>query len=481
MSSNAKPKSNVGRGISKAANSPWFFFWIFSGTILCIAIVVFFTPMDPIPTNQETPSVETKNPAAFSLASLENIRRELFHPSYPSTSVDQLQAELTSTAERLMSQFPRSPEAYHVAAMVFSELKQSQNAESAWRKCIEFRPTESGPYVGLASLLLDKGGDEEAISLLEQLRESSVRSGELFSELARGLINLGELEKAKLILDDGIKEFPKEAGLWRNKGILETQVREFENAELSLRRSIELGDRTNSTVNALVTVLMRNQKPEEANRIRQANLVEKEVSESEKSDTFQIDYEKALRKVAVRLLRLSSAVAIKEIQFEMAERFLTRAISLIPDELECYMELSSLFRKAKRLDKAIACQIELLDRQPENVLNYINLASVASQTGDFEFANLTLINAAKRFPDVPYPLGELARLALAKGDFDASRGWLAKAISLEPNNVEWYFMAAMVAREKGNKEEFLSMINQASKLAPSDPRLNQYRDPTSNH
>jgi tetratricopeptide (TPR) repeat protein len=480
MSSNPKPNPNVGRAISKAANSPWIFFWIFSGTILCIAIVVFFTPMDPIPTNQKIPSVETKNPAAFSPASLESIRRELFPNSDQSTSVEQLQSELASTAELLMSQFPRSPEAYHVAAMIFSELKQSQNAESAWRKCIEFRPTESGPYVGLASLLMDKGGDEEAISLLEQLRGSNVGTGEVFSELARGLINLGELAKAKLILDNGIREFPKEAGLWRNKGILEAQVREYENAELSLKRSIELGDRTNSTVNALVTVLIRNQKAEEANRIRQDNLVEKEVSESEKSDTFQIDYEKALRKIAVRLLRLSSAVAIKEIKFELAEGFLTRAISLIPDELECYMDLSSLFRKTKRLDKAIACQVELLDRQPENVLNYINLASVASQAGDFEFAYRTLERATKRFPDVPYPLGELARLALAKRDFDGARGWLAKAISLEPNNVEWYFMSAMVAREKGNKEEFSSMINQASKLAPSDPRLNQYRDPASN-
>ena len=481
MSSNPKPKSTFGRAISKAANSPWIFFWVFSGTILCISIVVFFTPMDPIPTGQETPNVETKNPAAISPASLENMRRELFPLVDQSTSVEQLQSELSSTAELLMSQFPRSPEAYHVAAMIFSELKQTQNAESAWRKCIEFRPTESGPYVGLASLLMDKGGDEEAISLLEQLRGSSVRTGEVFSELARGLINLGELEKAKLILDDGIREFPKEAGLWRNKGILETQVREFENAELSLRRSIELGDRTNSTVNALVTVLMRNQKAEEANRIRQANLVEKEVSESEKSDTFQIDYEIALRKVAVRLLRLSSAVAVKEIKFEMAERFLTRAISLIPNELECYMDLSSLFRKTKRLDKAIACQVELLDRQPENVLNYINLASVASQTGDFEFANRTLLNATKRFPEVPYPLGELARFALAKGDFEGARAWLAKAISLEPNNVEWYFMSAMVAKEKGNKEEFSLMMNQASKLAPNDPRLNHYRDPASNH
>ena len=145
------------------------------------------------------------------------------------------------------------------------------------------------------------------------------------------------------------------------------------------------------------------------------------------------------------------------------------------------MDLSSLFRKTKRLDKAIACQVELLDRQPENVLNYINLASVASQTGDFEFANRTLLNATKRFPEVPYPLGELARFALAKGDFEGARAWLAKAISLEPNNVEWYFMSAMVAKEKGNKEEFSLMMNQASKLAPNDPRLNHYRDPASNH
>ena len=75
-------------------------------------------------------------------------------------------------ADLLALEFENSAESLHVAAMIFAELKQTNKAESIWRKCTDLKPKDLGPYVGLATVLSQRGDDTQSVQLLEEVRKS---------------------------------------------------------------------------------------------------------------------------------------------------------------------------------------------------------------------------------------------------------------------------------------------------------------------
>ena len=187
-----------------------------------------------------------------------------------------------------------------------------------------------------------------------------------------------------------------------------------------------------------------------------------------------------LRALAVRLFRMAASVASNQKQSVIAEQWLLRCVAIRPNDLETYMDLSSLYRRENRIEDALEVQERLLQLQPQNVLNYVNLASVAFQLGRFDQAERVLVEATKACPDEPFPFGELARINLAKRNFSAVRQLASKAIKLEPQNVEWVLMSAIAAEALGDAENFNSLLQQARRISPNDPRLPTYSHSSTN-
>ena len=113
----------------------------------------------------------------------------------------------------------------------------------------------------------------------------------------------------------------------------------------------------------------------------------------------------------------------------------------------------------------------MLKLQPENVLNYVNLASIASQLGRIELAEKVLVEATKACPEVAFPFGELARIGLDKRNFASVREWAAMAQKLDSQNIEWYLMSAIAAEALGDTVDLANLLEQARRISPNDPRL----------
>jgi tetratricopeptide (TPR) repeat protein len=447
------------------------------GVGLIIVCAVLLTPLEPVPIDpNSTPLVVEKKPLSGQDPASPIIRRNVLPKSDDDLTVEKLQSEMVQVAARLTTEFSTVSDALHVAAMTYAELKQTQNAENVWRACIELKPTEVGPYVGLAANLIQRGQQAEAIEILNDIRKSKT-SGELYCELAKALLDEGELDSAGETLREGIAVYPSDPSLWLQKGLIESQLSQFDSAEFAIRKAIELGDGSRATANAFLGVLLRQGKTEEAQKIREAisrgpaEPAESGAGGSAKNDTFQSTYMSTLRALAVRLFRMAAAVASNQKQSAIAEQWLLRCVAIRPNDLETYMDLSKLYRRENRIEDALEVQERLLQLQPQNVLNYVNLASVAFQLGRFDQAEKVLVEATKVCPDEPFPFGELARINLAKRNFSAVRRLASKAIKLEPQNVEWYLMAAIAAEALGDAENYNSLLQQARRISPNDPRL----------
>jgi tetratricopeptide (TPR) repeat protein len=456
------------------------------GVGLVIACVVLLTPLEPVPTEPKSASiVVAKEPLSGRDPASPVDPKSGLPESDDDLTVEKLQSEMVQVATRLTTEFSTVSDALHVAAMTYAELKQTQNAEKVWRACIELKPTEVGPYVGLAANLIQRGQQDEAIKILDEIRKSK-SSGELYCELAKALMDEGELGRAEEVLREGLAAYPSDPSLWLQQGLMESQLSRLDSAESALRKAIALGDGSRTTANAFLSVLLRQGRTDEAQKVREAiSRVPTEPTEpagsgSAESDTFQSTYISTLRALAVRLFRMAASVALNQKQSALAEEWLLRCVAIRPNALETYMDLSSLYRRENRIEDALKVQERLLQLQPQNVLNYINLASVAFQLGRYEQAEKVLVEATQVCPDEPFPFGELARINLAKRNFTAVRQLASKAIKIEPQNVEWYLMSAIAAEALGDAENYTSLLQQARRIAPNDPRLPPVVRPSSN-
>lgn len=405
-----------------------------------------------------------------------------------------LQAFLGEVAKVLSLEMDNDSAALHVAAMIHAELKQTQVAEELWRKCLQKSPSDMGPVVGLAGLLVKQGKAEEGIEILERAKGSELATADFFEVLAEAHTKLGNLEAAEEAAKLGVRKFPDQPSLWFKLGVAETQLRKNGQAESSLRRAIDLGDRSTGTVNALMTVLNRVGKSEEAREMaKMAALSSGPSGEASQSAaegqspaeegaqgdaTFAESYAEILRSLAIPLLRNAASVAVANKSYAHAEKWLLQALAEDPTNPAIYMDFSSFLRANHRWGDAVILHQKLVALQPANILNYMNLASVATQAQQHGLADQALAAATERFPDVAYLYGERAKLALVDGNLESFKQMASKAYELEPMNVEWTLMLAVVAKQSGNQEEMKKLIHRAKELAPGDPRVPDFHFPT---
>ena len=170
------------------------------GVGLIIVCVVLLTPLEPVPIEPTSTllAVEKKPLSDRDPASPVH-RRNVLPESDDNLTVEKLQSEMVQVATRLTTEFSTVSDALHVAAMTYAELKQTQNAENVWRACIELKPAEVGPYVGLATNLIQRGQQAEAIKILNELRKSKT-SGELYCELANWIVPEKFYERGSLLI-----------------------------------------------------------------------------------------------------------------------------------------------------------------------------------------------------------------------------------------------------------------------------------------
>jgi tetratricopeptide (TPR) repeat protein len=187
-------------------------------------------------------------------------------------------------------------------------------------------------------------------------------------------------------------------------------------------------------------------------------------------DGFQAAYSGSIRGLAAYSFTMAAIVYQRNDDLASAEKWFLRALSLDPNRLECYMGLASLYREERRLPDAIAIHQRMVELQPDNIVNYTNLASVAMQAGDETLAEKTLQQASQRDEANGTPCWLLARLYLATGR-NAEALEFAMQAANRMKNVDAYLILMSAYQANGDPAGAANALEKARQVAPNDPRL----------
>ncbi|MFO0941874.1 MAG: tetratricopeptide repeat protein [Pirellulales bacterium] len=400
-------------------------------------------------------------------------------------STEELQAELGKISEYLSNKFPDDPKALHTSALILAELRQTEQASKLWERCIQLANNEIGPVLGFSKLLIDQGNDLRAIELMEDLGNRSTNSlpDNYYHQLAEAYSRIGDVENSQRILSTGLGRYPNDSVLWRLDGLDKIQLRKLEQAEESLRKAIELGDSSSNTRSSLLVLLRRLGKTEESTRLvteiqaaaeAAANSQASTRSDSNEQDSvFQSKYRNALKEISVPLIRNAASVVLAHQESKQAEQWLLLAINEAPSLPATYMDLAATIRAQGRLGDCLQVHQRLLEVQPNNVFNYLNLASLHAQNNKLDRAQLTLVAASERFPKSAIVVAELAKIALKKGQFKLAEQQAEIALENEPNNIDWILLQAVILKQSNQLDRFQKLISRAKQLSPNDPRLTE--------
>ncbi len=384
-------------------------------------------------------------------------------------SNEQLQAEAVAEVEELQARLPEHPGAMHVAAMLFAGLRQTGKAEEIWRRCIALDSRYAGPRVGLASVLTERGRDEEAIGILTSAVADRCVSPEAYYLLAEVLTKLGRLDEAEETLRNGIALYPHVPNLWFLLGQTQNQRQQFSDSETSLLKAVELGYTVPNVYFALSTACVRQGKKEKAAEYRKRFSEVKTAGGQDMQDQpFHKKYGEALRPLVASTFAGSAIVYSKENHPAEAERAFLRALALIPENPEVLRELASLMVRTGRLADASTTLQHLVRYKPENALDHVNLAGVAVQLGDVAGAEAALRRALELRPDWVVPQISLAQLHLQTGNFEQARSAAETSIRMTPT-AQGYGILAAAAQALGDTSTARTAGEMAQRLATSSP------------
>ena len=319
-----------------------------------------------------------------------------------------------------------------------------------------------GPYVGLATLLMERGRNEDAIEVLQNAEKLGGKSPEMLLKLGEAFENTGNLEGALDRLKQGATAYPDNGDIWYALGRVQNQSSQPADAENSLRRAIQIGGEKEPVLFALNASLMRQSKLDESAVVRETMAKLKQPKQFEQ-DTFQDRYDIALTRIAADVFISAATILEANEKLDEAGKLYLRVLELNPKNVESHSGLLFIARRQERLPDQRLLLSKLIEYDPNNLLNYTNLASVAMQMGDLRFAEKTLNAAVAIDPDGVLAQAASAKLYLNLRSFSKAKALALQVVERQPSPAAYRLLAATYQAE-GIEESFIAAIQKADEL-----------------
>ena len=374
---------------------------------------------------------------------------------------------LLSDVEKALEAYPRDPSILHIAGLTYSELQQSEKAIEFLKKVIEVDANNPPAVVALAEILMQVGKQEDASTILEHAISQGLETEPLLSTLGEAYSESGRMEDAAKTLERAVALTSSQPE--RSKAPLRlaqalTQLGRFEEAEKYARDVFSQRPADLAAYAALSNVLMRQNKREEAFEFR------KQMPKPEPSLIVDDQkYELSFRGFASHnYAQLGSAYAAHG-SLSVAEQFFIRSLELTPDSATTALLLADLLRRLGRTQDAITTYKRLVVIQPENLMNYHNLASLAVSVSDLPLAENALRMAIKADASGMADL-QLARFLLGTGNVGNVVSHAQNAVD-RLGTIDAYLVLIDALRSIGDSPSAFKAYLKAKAIAPNDPRL----------
>lgn len=364
-------------------------------------------------------------------------------------TAEALQRETREVANRLRDRWPDSPEALHVAAIVHAMLRETAEAERLWQRSIELDPRGTQYYVNLAAIAIDRGNSELARATLQQALDKGCTSADVYHHLALALTNLGRCEEAAEVAAKGLAAYPDSAGCWRMLGESQLKLGKAAEAEASLRQAINRGSSSASAYFALANACARQGKREEAAEFRKLFAELKAAEPIDPQQRYQVLTTAEARRNAVAALWEAATICAWKDDLAEAEKLLLRALAIEPARADFLRALSAIYRNQGRdADTEVVLQ-RLVELDPQDLGERINLARMSARLGKFSTAEAIFKKVIDAAPNAAAAYEGLARLYLEHGKLGEARWHAEEAARWAPTSAS-YRLLADICRRSGD-------------------------------
>ena len=383
-------------------------------------------------------------------------------------SAEQLKHEAEQVAKALQAKFPDRHEALHVVAMMHAQLRQTAEAEKLWQKCIKLAPKNEQYYVNLAAVAMDRGNSQLAAESLEQAVASGTSSPDVLHHLAVAQMDLGKCEEAERTIERTLQPNPRFSAGWVVLGQTQLKLGKVVEAENSLRKALALGSQSAEVYFALSNAVARQGKKDEAESFRKKFSELKATQPLDTQQRFQILSAAEARRNTVALLTEAAMVYSWQGDFLESERLLLRAMALDPANVASCRELANLYRQANMKPEERVLRRRLVEIEPHDFSNHLNLAKLSAELGELESAEAALKVAISLQPDRLDGYAVLAQLYQQSGRHKQAR-WFAQEAVIRQPTAEGYRFLAKTCEQVGDNAGADAALEMARKLDPVPP------------
>jgi putative PEP-CTERM system TPR-repeat lipoprotein len=388
-------------------------------------------------------------------------------------AIDRLQAAASAN--------PALAEAQFALGQAYAAKNDHERAMQAFNETLRLNPRAVAAQLELARLELAAGRPDSSIQFAEQALKNAPRSPEAKLALVRGLMARRDVRRAESELQSLIKQYPDDAAVHTQAGILSAMKGDRSGAARTLARALELDPSNLDALAALVSLDLA-----EKNSSRAISRVEARLARAPNDPGALV--------LAARTY--GSAGDLKK-----AEQALRKTIEVDSVNFQAYGMLGRLYLSQQRLDEALAEFDELSKRQPRPVRAHTlagvileaqkkpeearkryeqalaidpempvaanNLAWMYAETGgNLDVALQLAQTATRRLPDDPAIQDTLGWIYYKKGLAALAVPPFRRSVELDPKNPIFHFHLGLAYMKAGDSPKARTALQQALALAP---------------
>lgn len=387
--------------------------------------------------------------------------------------------EVEPEQQRLLEQVDKAAEAYpgsasvqFAAALVYAELLNTELAIEFFERALKLPDYTAEMCVEYADTLAAVAKSQPAIEMLKQAIAEDRVSLAVLSRLGDAYLQVGQAEQAVSVLERAATLYPHDLTHLPKLAAAHLQNGEFAKAASLAKRAIELGNAEPATYLTLSTALLRSGDRDEATRVRQE--MPTMVTQNAATDE---DYQNSFREFAAQTYATLGNQYALENNAERAEALYLQSIELSPRSLRSLRPFADMLRRQGRFQDALFVQQRLLEAEPDNVTNYLNVASLAASLGNVALAEEALVRSTRIDASGPAKM-RLAQFYFGVGKLDqaatyaqAAAEQLQSSAAEQKLSVDVYLFLSNVLSAQGKAAAAYNAILKAKEIAPDDPRL----------
>jgi tetratricopeptide (TPR) repeat protein len=154
---------------------------------------------------------------------------------------------------------PDQPEALARLGVLLREAGDRDQAERLLRRSVELAPDAETDWIEYSRAVSD---DREAIRILQNMLRIEPDSAPALAEMSRRDLHLGDVENARALAEKAVQLAPESPEAWRSQGEVDLALRRQPDAEKAFRKSLALGDDSETRLSLARTLIPLQRYPE---------------------------------------------------------------------------------------------------------------------------------------------------------------------------------------------------------------------------